>query len=310
MTVPTGSDVAVALFIFRRPDHTREVFESIRSARPRHLFVVSDEASDPGGQDAARVAAARAVTEGVDWECDVVRLYASSHMGCRERIISGLDAVFEQVDRAMILEDDCVPDPSFFPYTYDLLDRYADNPRIMSIGGHLWHLPDGSMPYSYWFSSYPVTWGWATWRRAWVQFGHAAEAWPDLRETTWLEERLGGPGVAAQFWRAQLASESTWDYTWTLAHWINDSLAVRPSVNLVANIGLGAEATHTRDGEHPAARRPAVPMAIPLAHPPVIHADEERDHEIEWVDHSGYLRRRLGVAHRLTRRALSNGNPA
>ena len=308
MTVPTGSGAPVVLFIYRRPEHTRQVFRAIRSARPGRLFVVSDEAPDLEDHDAVRVAAARAVTEHVDWECEVVRLYASSHLGCRERMISGLDVVFDEVEKAIILEDDCVPDLSFFTYANELLDRYEHEPRIMSIGGHLWHLPDGSMPHSYWFSVYPMTWGWATWRRAWMAFEHAAVTWPQLRETSWLEERLGGPGVAAQFWRAQLDSSSTWDYTWTLAHWMNDSLAVRPSVNLVANIGLGDEATHTRDGSHPAIHRPASSVSLPLSHPPLAQADVDRDREIEWVDHSGFVTRRLRAAHRLTRASQALGH--
>ncbi len=132
--------------------------------------------------------------------------------------------------------------------------------------------------------------------------------WPRLREGGWLASAVGS-GTPYAYWRsvldAEYAGTDTWDYIWSLAHWLHDSLAIRPAVNLVANIGFGEGATHTRQPEHAAGRRPAGEMAFPLRHPQTIEANLERDAQIEWVDHSGILRRRMAMLS-----ALRSSSPA
>lgn len=301
MTAPTGDSCAVALIIFRRPDSTKRVFEAIRKARPSRLFVISDGPRDHVDGESDLVSRARSITEGVDWECETTRLYSPVNLGCRMRIVSGIDALFRCVDQAIILEDDCVPDATFFPFAKELLATYSLNETIMSIGGHLWHRPDAFAPASYWLSRYPTVWGWATWSRAWFRYGEAMAAWRTLRESDWIEQRMGGQGLQAQFWRQRLDDEmngaATWDYTWVLAHWLNDALAIRPTTNLVANVGFGPESTHTRDSNHPAAARPAHPIALPLTHPRTFNAIAEWDRDIEGLDYSGVLFRQMKLMH-------------
>lgn len=306
---PTGEGVAVAFIIHRRPAETRRVFDAIRAARPARLFVIADGPAD--SLQVEVVAAARCATDGVDWPCDVTRIYSPTHLGCRQRVLTGLDAVFAEVPHAVILEDDCLPDESFFDFASALLDRYAGEDQVMSIGGHLWHLPDGFTPESYWFSAYPATWGWATWSRGWTRYADASKAWPSIRQSTWLEERFGGPSVAAQFWRRALDAEatgsSTWDYTWTLAHWLHGALAARASTNLITNIGFGADATHTLDTRHPSSRRTASRMDVPLAHPREIRADAARDEALESAVHSGVINRRMALVRAELARAEAEG---
>ena len=123
----------VAFLIFNRPETTARVFEAIRRVRPPKLLVVADgPRSDREGEN-EKCRAARSVIERVDWPCEVITNYADTNLGCRTRISSGLDWVFANVDEAIILEDDCLPDPSFFPFCEELLARYRDDDRIMII---------------------------------------------------------------------------------------------------------------------------------------------------------------------------------
>src|SRR5690606_39168635 len=103
----------------------------------------------------------------VDWDCEVHRNYAESNMGCGRRPSSGISWVFEHVDRAIILEDDCVPDPTFFPFCEEMLERYAGDPRVMQISGRSVYDTAPQSHYSYYFSRQLNCWGWATWARAW-----------------------------------------------------------------------------------------------------------------------------------------------
>ncbi len=159
-------DTAVALLLFRRPEETARVFERIREARPSRLFLIADGPRPGNEEDARGCEEARAVVERVDWPCDVVRDFAEENLGLKRRIPSGLDRVFSEVEEAIVLEDDCLPHPSFFPYCAELLDRYRDDERIVHItGSQLLRIPPAEA--SYHFSRYPHVWGWASWRRAW-----------------------------------------------------------------------------------------------------------------------------------------------
>ena len=125
----------------------------------------------------------------VDWPCEVTRDYADANLGLPARFETALDAVFAAVDRAIILEDDCLPDPSFFPFCAALLERYSDDPRVMAIAGARFTPMRGRASYS--FSRFPHWTGWATWRRAWACYDHAMADWPSLRDGPWLRELLG-----------------------------------------------------------------------------------------------------------------------
>ena len=169
-------DTAVALIIFRRPELTARVFERIREARPPKLFVIADGPRPGNAEDVRLCANTRAVVEEVDWPCEVVRDFADENLGLKRRIPSGLDRVFEEVTEAIILEDDCLPDPSFFPYCEELLERYRDDERVIHISGSQL-LPDPPKKWSYHFSRGPAVWGWATWRRAWELYDVELADW-------------------------------------------------------------------------------------------------------------------------------------
>ena len=157
----------VALLIFNRPDTTERVFNAVAKARPSKLLVVADGPRDSRPGEAARCEQTRAIIKRVDWDCEVITNFADRNMGCKLRVSSGIDWIFEQVEEAIILEDDCLPDPSFFRFCDEMLERYRDNERVgMVSGGNLQfgrHRGTGS----YYFSKYTHIWGWASWRRAW-----------------------------------------------------------------------------------------------------------------------------------------------
>lgn len=267
----------VALIIFNRPQHTEQVFSRIAAARPEKLFVIADGAREGVPGEAAKVAAARAVTEAVDWPCEVQRNYAPHNLGCGIRPATGISWVFEHVEDCIILEDDCVPDATFFPFCQEMLIRYRNDERVMSVSGDqfLRRVPAGRA--SYVFSRYPLVWGWATWRRAWAKFDYNLARWPDLRGTSWLPGLLGNERAAA-YWSDRFdvvaggRRRDIWDITWVFACLLNNGLSIHPATNLVANMGFGAESTHTveRAGFAGAATKA---MVFPLRDPRSIRAD-------------------------------------
>jgi FAD/FMN-containing dehydrogenase len=243
-------ETPVILLIFRRPDLTAQVFAAIRQAQPKRLLVVADGPRNPA--EAELCQQARAVTEQIDWDCQVSRDYVDVNLGSRKRVSSGLDWAFEQVSEAIILEDDCLPHPSFFSYCQTLLAHYRENPNIYCISGNNFQKGQWHGEGSYYFSNYPLIWGWATWRRAWQCYDHQLATWPALDQGQYLAGILDSD-LEVQYWQAifdQLCYQNhpdAWDYAWTLTCWRDRGLSIVPNVNLVSNIGFRDDATHTRE---------------------------------------------------------------
>jgi hypothetical protein len=275
----------VALIIFNRPDCTARVLEAVAKAKPEKLLVAADGPRPGKPGDVEKCASARAVIDGVDWDCEVLTNYSEINLGCKWRPVSGINWVFEQVEEAIILEDDCLPHQSFFPFCEELLERYRHDERVMMIGGinflGEWRMPN----HSYYFSYFGGTWGWATWQRAWQLYDPDIKAWPQILDGRVLEQLFPNPTHYA-YWRDIFQQtynsglEDIWDYQWLLACWINSGYRIFPEVNLVSNIGFRDDATHTF-GESPMANMSTRELSFPLKHPPFVVRSVNADNRIQ-----------------------------
>jgi len=267
----TALETPVALIMFNRPEHTKKVLEKIREVRPKKLYVIADGPRADKPRDPELVLGCRRLIDEIDWDCDVVRDFSEHNLGCRERVVSGLSNVFNQEDKAIILEDDCLPSKSFFYFTQSLLNRYADDPRVGSIAGTL---PTGistSGNESYFFSKYPQIWGWGTWSRVWKTYDASVAKWPTLRKTNFLQVKLYSRKAIAN-WRWNLdriykKKIDTWDYQFVFNMWSHNLLTAIPSTNLISNIGFGPDATHTFDTLSKLSNIVSTEIEFPLMHP-------------------------------------------
>lgn len=300
----------VAFLIFNRPEATEKVFAQIAKAKPQKLLVVADGPRADRQGDEEKCLKARAVINCVDWDCEVLTNYAESNLGCRRRVSTGLDWVFDTVEEAIILEDDCLPHPSFFPYCEELLERYRHEERVMNVSGDNFLSGKKELPYSYYFSHYPLSWGWASWRRAWRHFNVEIRRWPDLRDTSWLVD-IHRDAVVANYWTGVMdqvfAGEGeiadTWDYQWAFACWTQNGLSITPAVNLVSNIGFTADATHLTRDVSPVSNLPASAMPFPLRHPPLLMRDPQAD-QLSF-DHMCFWVRRPSIYRRVRRKVAA-----
>jgi hypothetical protein len=252
-------DVPIAFCIYNRPEMTRQVLSAIRVQRPKKLFVIADGPKVDDELDELRVQETLRSLELIDWSCDVVLGDSLINLGCRNRIATGLTWAFEQTERLIILEDDCLPSPAFFSYCRDLLDRYADDERVMMISGDRFY-PAVEFETDYYFSRWTHIWGWASWRRAWQKFDVDLNSWPSADDQGKLQANAAPREFAA--WRSVFEKVyrqelDTWDFSWQYACWLNDGLVAVPPRNLVTNIGFGAAATHTHDPNSQWANLPA-----------------------------------------------------
>lgn len=278
----------IAFIIFNRPKVSQSVFETIKQARPAQLFVIADGPRLEREGEAAKCAKTRSIINQVDWNCEVFRCFSDENLGCGKRIATGLSWVFEHVEEAVILEDDCVADPTFFHFCHEMLARYRHDSRVMSISGGC-RFTKSLNQESYYFSKYLNCWGWATWRRAWEHFDFSMSGLPEKLEQDWLFKHLGSRKIA-NIWRQkfEIAHESgradIWSYQFQFACWLQNGLSVRSNSNLIANLGFGEDSTHTQ------ANQDALPatlflnrerMRFPLIHPEQVKVDQQADNAID-----------------------------
>lgn len=277
-------ETPVVMAVFNRPDLTRRVFARVREARPKRLFVIADgpRAQVPGDQD--KCAQTRAVFESIDWDCRLETDYSECNLGCGDRIQTGLSRVFDTVPEAIVVEDDILPHPSFFPYCAELLARYRDEPKVHAILGTKLPCEPRTAPYSYRFSRLFFSWGWAGFARAWRNVDKTLSAYPRIAGERWLaentrtetERHFYDDGFAA----AQARRIVHWDWAVIFSAFLRGELFAVPDRNLVSNIGWGPEGTQLKNANHILADLPVHAMQFPLTHPPEIAADADSDQKI------------------------------
>ncbi len=271
----------VLFMVFNRPDTTSRVFESIRKAKPTRLYVAADGPRPDRAGEEERCAEVRRIATNVDWNCEVQTLLRDNNLGCRSAVSGGITWFFENEEEGIILEDDCLPDPSFFPFCEELLERYRETPEIMCITGNNFQRYMQGWQHSYYFSIFNHCWGWASWRRAWNLYDKDLEQYEPSKAKTRFQALSTVPGFAEYFIsaldRVKEGSLDTWDYSWTWTCWLNGGLTCTPHTNLISNIGFGADATHTLGADEMVADRARGAIEWPLNHPDRIKANNAFD---------------------------------
>ena len=270
----------VMLCIFKRLDTAKRVFEKIRKAKPEKLYIVADAARDDIPGEAEKVKEVREYIEShIDWPCEVKKNYAEVNMGCGRRMPSGISWVLKQEEEVIILEDDCVPDDSFFRYCQEMLDHYRDNNNIMLISGNNPIASAYEMKGDYGFTKIPFIWGWATWARAWEKYDFNLTDWPNEKNNPIWKEIFTKKAYwlyTAEFDELYKQAFDAWDYQMIYSIVLNDMLCVVPSESHVLNIGFEEESTHTKDAPE-WMKQDVKPISFPIRHNDSIIRNKEFD---------------------------------
>jgi hypothetical protein len=289
-------DVSVAVVFFVRPDTLKPVFEKIKIARPSKLFLIQDGPRKNNESDMIKINECRCIVEDIDWECHVFTNYSNENLGIGARSITGFQWLFNLTEMAIILEDDCVADPSFFPFCAELLEKYKNDERINMISGFNHLGKHANLLGSYFFAKSGPSIGWATWRRCWsaldlnleiieskVYSDLLREAIKTKREADYIisnitrtKEKIN-KGEKAGNWTAQ----------WGLVKNIQSQVVIISSVNLISNIGVGNDSTYSGNNYNLLPKRlkkiffsESYVMNFPLIHPKYIICDYKYDYEV------------------------------
>lgn len=275
----------ILFLIFSRPDTTRKVFERIRQIKPAKLYVAADAPRENNKDEALRCLEARNIINEIDWPCELHTLYRDKNLGCKVAVSSAITWFFDNEEYGVILEDDCLPDLSFFTFCEELLIKYKDDERIGHIGGNNFLADTITNEFSYDFCSISHIWGWASWRRVWknydVNFSYWLDVQSDKRKRTSLFLNIWEEIYFSTFLSDVLKGEkgiNTWDTQYYFMHRLQNRLSIYPSINLVTNIGIHSpEATHTtrkKDSLFIASES----MIFPLRHPMYFKTNTEMNY--------------------------------
>lgn len=260
----------ILFIIFNRPDTTRRVFEAIKQARPTQLFISADGPRTHKQGEVEKCTATRAIVDipdAIDWPCEVYRNYSDINQGCKKGVSSAINWFFENVNEGIILEDDCLPDQSFFSFASTMLERYRGDELVMAVRGtnlQFGEIVDANRANNnqsaegnieapaYYFSRSPHIWGWATWRRAWQKYDIEMDDLDEFVQSGKIHEMFPDQKVS-NFWisifkHVRNRKVDTWDTQWAYTIIKSEGLSVVPNVNLIENIGIGTDATHTTTG--------------------------------------------------------------
>lgn len=240
---------SILFLVFNRPAPTYRVFQKIRDARPRRLYIAADGPRPEKHGEVERCEEVRSIVSQVDWECDVQYLFREKNLGCRRAVSEAITWFFDHEEAGIILEDDCLPAPQFFDFCAHALERWKDDPKVMHIGGHI--VCERPGPAALGLSHLVPIWGWATWRRAWALYDS------DMQRISYLDKLPLEAWYGAQSKNVYRAIRGihdnnidAWGARWALSVVSREAFSILPQVNLISNIGFGEEATHTKSRSH------------------------------------------------------------
>jgi hypothetical protein len=285
----------ILLIVYKRPDATRLVFEEIRKARPQKLFIGADGPKEGNSEDAHKVDEVRKIVQNVDWDCDVKTLFYEKNVGSRITESSAISFFFDNVEEGIILEDDCLPDQSFFRFCRELLEKYRNDKRVMHISGNNFQFGRKVGNGSYYFSRFSYGWGWASWKRAWNYYDVEMKSYPAFKAQNQIRNVFKSI-IMQQYYMDRLDEAynrqvDCWDNQWGYAIWSQNGICIVPNMNLVSNIGFGPDGTYCTDKDDIVANIDSNTMLY-IIHPDFMLPDDEVDKAaFEKINHYTYLQK-------------------
>lgn len=279
----------VAIIFFNRPEKLRKVFEVIKEVKPRQLFLICDGPRLSNQDDITNIEKCKKIVSDIDWECKVYKNYAETNLGCGLRPATGISWVFDQVNTAIILEDDCVPEKTFFNFCETNLNKYLNNTAVYMISG-MNLLESYKTNTSYIFSKACTIGAWATWKRVWKKYDFEMKDYDNVTLKKTALNYLNFKNIkeekkcAWDLTRDKIKHKEAinwWDYQFCFTVLSNEGLCIVPRRNLIKNIGFGSDATNVadeKDGIH--FKLKTFPMEAELIHPKKIVYEENYDSKL------------------------------
>ncbi|MBU1007669.1 nucleotide-diphospho-sugar transferase [Candidatus Dependentiae bacterium] len=276
----------ILFILFNRPDTTQKVFDQIKKIKPKTLFIAADGPRPECQTDTKLCAQAREIIKQINWPCELKTLLQDKNLGCGIAPSQAITWFFDHVDQGIILEDDCLPNQSFFYFCQSMLDYYKHDTRIFHIGGtSSQNLIKSDIASDYYFTRIPRIWGWATWARAWKKYDFLLQSFPNFKKNNIIKNIFTEETLQESWlWTFQefyhyahdLSKITIWDFQWTYTILSQNGLSITPCKNLISNIGFRPDATHTKQEDLTSGNRPTEEIDTEnIVHPLFITPDKK-----------------------------------
>ena len=278
--------IPILYIVFNRPDIVERSLEHICKIAPTRMFIAADGPRKDLAEDALKCAQVREIIQKkIDWPCEVEYLYREENLGCGKAVSEAITWFFSKVEKGIILEDDCFPDPTFFKFCEVLLNKYEKDKRVFHISGSNWQLGRSRGKADYYLSNFPAVWGWATWRDRWEKYSLEIITKQNLKKVKkWLnEQKVTKPEIDYHmncFEQCMNGDIDTWDYQWRFLIFLNKAHSITPNRNVISNIGHREDGTHTLNQEHWRANLETNSIEFPLEHPQKLRVNLKADRYI------------------------------
>jgi len=286
----------ILIIAWKRPTKTKELINKIKKISPKNLYIACDGPKNEDADEDNRVIETRELLLKSFEEVNSKKYLFSKHnQGCKIGVSNAINWFFENEQEGIILEDDCIPHLDFFIFCEEMLDTYRNDERIWSITGHNQQNNIKRGNGTYYFSKYPRSWGWATWKRSWLKYDRDISDWPKIKSKGVLKKQFNKKSEL-KYWEKILDniyyknSPNTWDYQWTLCSFLNSGLTIVPNKNLIKNIGFDEDATHTIEGESETfieLDKENANGIFPTIHPDNLLNDKKADEIVDILEYSG-----------------------
>ena len=285
----------VLFLVFNRLNMTKKVLEKIKEVKPDRFYIAADGPRDSRPDDNQKVNEVREyVMETIDWDCNVQTLFREKNLGCGKAVSGAINWFFKHETEGIILEDDCIPDVTFFSFCQELLKKYEADCRISHIGGANFQNSIMRGQNSYYFSKLFHVWGWATWKRAWTSYDFDMSLFPNFDKNNEAKNIFSDTEFQV-YWneiyrKVYQKKIDTWDYQWVFANHVNNRLSIIPNNNLITNIGVDSDSTHMHKSDKRAHLK--VSPIEKITHPKIILPCADADiHTLRTETGTGFFRK-------------------
>jgi hypothetical protein len=239
-------NIPVLILGYNRPLHIKKLINSLRKIKPKKIYISLD-GSKKNIEDIKKCKLVKDEVNKINWNCILKKNYNSTNLGCKISVSKGIKWFFNNNKFGIILEDDCIPNHSFFDFCHKTNELYKNNKKIFSISGS--NFFNGKINDDYYFSKYPHCWGWASWRRAWKHYDNNLSFWNKWKKTDiWKAHHTNI--IERRYWekifnKVKKEKIDSWAYVWTCCVWKKNGLTIIPKKNLIKNIGFDINATNS-----------------------------------------------------------------
>lgn len=286
-------EIPIVLFVFKRFDKIIPIVERLAEVKPKKVYIIADGPRDDSDIEAVRKCREQ-IEEQIDWPCTIVKNYSEGNRGVYANIGKGAAWVFEREEEAIFLEDDNLPEITFFRFCHEMLERYKDDERILWICGTN-YLENYQSKYSYVFSRHMLPCGWASWKKKFLKYYDGElDSLNNVKKRLEIRKnyeskkfyRYDRQRWMAEFDRIKKGQRPiSWDYQMSFSIRLNGLYGVVPTMNVIENIGVDENSIHGgKSMDNIMTKRfcgmKAIPINFPLIHPDVVKLDKDFEKKI------------------------------